>query len=58
MNTTTKNILKSKTFWVNTLTLVATISGYLPVKWAAFVLPVVNVGLRIVTTQGITFLTE
>jgi hypothetical protein len=54
----TKHILKSKTFWVNTLTLVIHLSGYLPAKWIALVLPVANVLLRIVTTEGITFLSQ
>lgn len=54
----TKFILKSKTFWFNVFTLAASFSGYLPSKWAAIALPLVNIALRIVTTEGITFLNQ
>lgn len=50
-----KHFIKSKTLWLNFLTLCASLSGYLPPKWAAVVLPVANIGLRIVTTDGLTF---
>lgn len=53
-----KHLLRSKTFWVNFLTLAATISGYLSPKWSSILLPLANIGLRIVTTQGITFFEE
>jgi hypothetical protein len=58
MNTTVKHILKSKTFWVNLFTLAATLSGYLPAKYTAIILPIANIGLRIVTTEGITFFND
>lgn len=52
----TKFILKSKTFWFNVFTLTASLSGFLPPRWAAMALPLANIALRIVTTEGITFL--
>jgi hypothetical protein len=53
---TTKNILQSKTFWFNVLSLGATIAGYLPPQYAAVVIPLVNLGLRLVTSQGVNIL--
>lgn len=58
MSLNVKHFLKSKTLWLNFLTLAATLSGYLPPKWSAIILPIVNIALRIVTTQGITFLED
>lgn len=53
-----KHLFKSKTFWVNFLSLLVTFSGYMSPKWTAVILPLANIGLRIVTTQGITFFEE
>lgn len=55
---TTKNILKSKTFWVNLFGIAATLSGYLPPEWAALALAVSNIGLRFVTNSGVTIFKE
>lgn len=49
-----KHILRSKTFWFNVFTLALSLAGFLPPKWAGIVLPIGNIGLRIVTTEGIT----
>lgn len=54
----TKHFLKSRTLWFNAFTLVASLSGYLPPKWAAIILPLANIALRAVTTQGLTFLED
>ena len=51
-----KNILYSKTFWVNVLALGATVSGYLPPQYAAIAVPLLNVALRYVTAQPVTVL--
>lgn len=48
-----KQLLKSRTFWINILSLVATILGVIPAKWTAMVLPILNVILRYLTTQSI-----
>lgn len=47
-----KSIFKSKTFWVNALVMASTVGGILPPKYAAIVLPVANVGLRLISSQG------
>lgn len=49
-----KSIFQSKVFWFNLLTLVATISGYLPAEYAAPVAAIVNIALRFVTSQAVT----
>ena len=51
-----KNILKSKTFWVNALTLAGTVGGYLPTKYAAPTLAIANIGLRLITSQPVSVL--
>lgn len=52
--TSTKNILKSKTFWFNVLTLAVTVSGFMPAKYAAPVSAIGNVILRLITSQPCT----
>lgn len=44
-----KSFWKSKTFWLNALSLVGTLGGVLPEKYSLPVLAVVNIGLRFVT---------
>jgi hypothetical protein len=52
-----KSIFKSKTFWFNILTIVAASTGVLPItpEVATIVNAAVNVGLRTVTTQSVSF---
>lgn len=54
----TKNFLKSKTLWFNLLTIGATFAVDLPPKWSTTVIALINIGLRIVSTQGLTFFSE
>lgn len=49
-----KNILLSKTFWTNVLTLVGFGAGVLPEHVAIPVLAVANIGLRLVSNQPVT----
>jgi hypothetical protein len=49
-----KSIFASKTFWANVLALAAVIAGVLPPKYAAVVMPLVNVLLRFVTDSEVT----
>ena len=49
-----KSFWKSKTFWVNVLTLGAEVAGVLPVGWAIKALPIINIGLRLITNQPVT----
>lgn len=51
-----KNILQSKTFWVNLATLALTVGGYLPSTYAAPVLAIANIILRYFSTQPVTVL--
>lgn len=51
-----KSIFASKTFWVNVLMGAAAYGGFLPPKYAAVVVPVANVALRIVTNQPVSVL--
>lgn len=48
-----KHILTSKTFWANLFGLALTVGGILPEKWAAPVLVVANLGLRIISNQPV-----
>jgi len=57
----TKSILKSKTFWINLLMALAVIIPELvdlgfniPAKWSGLAIVVVNLILRLMTTQPIT----
>jgi hypothetical protein len=49
-----KHILTSKTFWVNVVSLAATYGGYLPPQYAAVIVPVANLVLRLWTKQPVT----
>jgi len=49
-----KGLLTSKIFWANVVSLAAVVAGYLPPQYAAVILPVLNVMLRIVTDKPIT----
>ena len=49
-----KPLLKSKTFWVNLLTLGAAHVGALPAKYVPLVSAVVNIALRFLTKEPIT----
>ena len=47
----TKNLLASKTFWLNVLGLAVTLGNVLPQKWAVPVLAIANIGMRLITNQ-------
>lgn len=61
-----KNILESKTFWLNALTLVAAILVELSTielpgidpKWVIMALTIVNIIIRLYTTQPVTVLPQ
>jgi hypothetical protein len=44
-----KNLLKSKTFWLNALSLAAIYGELLPPKYAATTVAVANIGMRLIT---------
>ena len=46
-----KGFWKSKTFWLNLLSLAGTLGGVLPEKYALPTLAVVNIALRFVSNQ-------
>ena len=48
-----KSLFRSKTFWVNVLTLAVTVAGFLPPKYAAIALPILNIVLRLVTDEPV-----
>lgn len=48
-----KHILTSKTFWANLIAIGLELSGYLPSNYAAIVIPVLNIVLRLATTQPV-----
>lgn len=48
-----KQLITSKTFWLNVVGFAATISGLLPQKWAIPVMTVVNIGNRLLTDQPV-----
>lgn len=53
----TKNVLESKTLWVNVLSLVVTILGLVPENpYALEALAIANIILRMLTTEGLTIL--
>jgi hypothetical protein len=49
-----KSLITSKTFWLNLIGLASTVAGVLPPKYAAVVLPLANVGVRLLTDSAIT----
>jgi hypothetical protein len=51
-----KSIFASKTFWFNALSTAFTLGGVLPPKYAAVIVPVANVGLRLLTNQAVSIL--
>lgn len=51
-----KPFWKSKTILFNVFTGLVTLAGVLPPHWAALALAVGNLGLRYMTTEGITIL--
>lgn len=46
-----KNILASKTFWLNLAGIVLSYGGVLPPKYSVPVLAVANIGVRLLTNQ-------
>lgn len=48
-----KHLLFSKTFWANVLGLALTVGGILPTKYAAPVLTIANIGLRLLSNQPV-----
>lgn len=52
----TKNVLLSKTVWINALTLGLSVAGYLPEKYAIPTITVGNIVLRLVTHQGVNII--
>lgn len=51
-----KNILQSKTFWLNVLGIAALVGGVLPPKYGGPLLGVVNILNRLQTSQPVTVL--
>ena len=53
-----KNLVKSKTFWWNVLTIVAEVTQVLPLPpgTVAIISSIVNIGLRILTTEPVKVL--
>lgn len=52
----TKHLFKSRTFWLNVLGAAATIGEVLPMKYAAPTLAIANIGMRLLTNQGVSLL--
>jgi len=50
-----KNILASKTFWLNVVGVGATVALGLPEKYAAPTLGILNIANRFLTNQPVTF---
>ena len=50
-----KNILTSKTFWLNVVGVGATVALGLPEKYAAPTLGILNIANRFLTNQPVTF---
>ena len=53
-----KNILKSKTFWLNVLGVAAAYGGVLPPKYAVPVVTLGNIGLRLVSNTPVSILPQ
>lgn len=55
-----KSFLKSKTFWLNALSAVATYSGFLPIdpQIATYILAGANVAVRVITKGPVHVLTD
>ena len=53
-----KNIIKSKTFWVNLLSIAAAVTGIIPIdpETAAIIVGCVNIALRAITKDPVTVL--
>jgi len=53
-----KNIIKSKTFWVNLLSIAAAVTGIIPIdpETAAIIVGCVNIALRAITKDSVTVL--
>ena len=53
-----KNILTSKTFWLNLAGIAASYGGFLPPKYSVPVMAVANIGVRLLTNQPVTILPQ
>ena len=53
-----KNIIKSRTFWVNLLSIAAAVSGIVPIdaEAAAIIVGCVNIVLRVITKDPVKVL--
>ncbi len=53
-----KNIIKSRTFWVNLLSIAAAVSGIVPInaEAAAIIVGCVNIALRVITKDPVKVL--
>ncbi len=51
-----KNILASKTFWLNILGLIASYGGFLPPKYSVPVMAGANIAVRLLTNQPVSIL--
>jgi len=49
-----KNIIKSKTFWLNALSLAAVYGELLPPKYAATTVAIANIGMRLISDGQVT----
>ncbi len=52
----TKSIIKSKTFWVNLLSIAVAVTGIVPIneEAAAIIVGCVNIALRVITRQAVS----
>lgn len=53
-----KNIIKSKTFWINVLSIAAAVTGIVPInaEAAAIIVGCVNIALRVITKDPVKVL--
>lgn len=51
-----KHLFRSKTFWFQVISVAATLSGSVPIppEYAVVVTALVNMGLRLVTTESVS----